>query len=254
MKGNYPDSLCPPTAEQIGWVDLDGTGTIDLFETRPTVRPDSIQYSSGAGIPITIRGAASDVAFPNKNFYHNGVGDSITMATVDSIWQRVDGGPWIPVAPDDGIFDGGSERFSFLLPSPGVGNHLLEFQARNSNGRNMVIPASAVISVTGGAGSVGGSSSDDAALHPRLRAGPIPSAGGVRFSLAGRGGASARARLYDVTGREIRSWSLALSASGVVGWEWDGRVLGGAPGAGGLYFLVAEIGPLRLTRRVVLLR
>ena len=254
MKGNYPDSLCPPTAEQIGWVDLDGTGTIDLFETRPTVRPDSIQYSSGAGIPITIRGAASDVAFPNKNYYHYGAGDSITMATVDSIWQRVDGGPWIPVAPDDGIFDGGSERFTFLLPSPGVGNHLLEFQARNSNGRDMAIPASAVISVTGGAGSVGGSSSDDAALYPRLRAGPIPSAGGVGFSLVGRGGASVRARLYDVTGREIRSWSLALSASGVVGWEWDGRLLGGAPGAGGLYFLVAEIGPLRVTRRVVLLR
>ena len=57
-----------------------------------------------------------------------------------------------------------------------------------------------------------------------------------------------------MTGREIRSWSLALSTSGVVDWEWNGRVSGGAPGAGGLYFLVAEIGPQRLTRRVVLLR
>jgi hypothetical protein len=254
MKGNYPDSLCPPSARQVGWVDLDGTGVLDLYETRPSVRPDSLHYSGGAGVPLTIRGAATDVALPNKNPYHLGAGDSITIATVDSIWQRIDGGPWIPVAPDDGIFDQGSERFTFLLPAPGIGNHLLEFQAQNSNGRNMVVPASAVITITGGAGSIGDSESEEAALHPRLKAGPVPSAGGVRFSLAGRGGSPARARLYDVVGREIRSWALALSASGDVDWEWDGRASGGAPGAGGLYFLVVEIGPHRLTRRVVLLR
>lgn len=254
MKGNYPDSLCAASAGQVGWVDLDGTGVLDLYETRPSVRPDSLQYSGGTGVPLTIRGAATDVALPNKNPWHLGAGDSITIATVDSIWHRLDGGPWVPVAPDDGIFDEGSERFTFLLSAPGIGNHLLEFQAQNSSGRNMAIPASAVITITGGAGSVGGAESEEAALHPRLKAGPIPSAGGVRFSLAGRGGSPARARLYDVVGREIRSWPLALSASGIVDWEWDGRASGGTPGAGGLYFLVVEIGPHRLTRRVVLLR
>jgi len=254
MKDNYPDSLCEATARQIGWVDLDGTGVPDLFETRPTVRPDSVQYNGGAGVPMTIRGAAADAAFPNTNPYEYGVGDSITIATVDSILYRVDGGPWVPVTTDDGIFDEGSERFTFLLPAPAVGNHLLELQARNSSGRSMAIPASALITITGGAGRVGGSETDQAALHPRLHAGPVPSAGGVRFSLAGRGGSSARARLYDVAGREIRSWSLALPTSGLVDWEWDGRLSSGAPGAGGLYFLVVEVGPHHLNRRVVLLR
>jgi hypothetical protein len=253
MKGNYPDSLCAASGRQIGWVDLDGTGVLDLYETRPGVRPDSVQYTTGAGVPITVRGAAADMALPNRNPYHFGSGDSITIATVDSILHRVDGGPWIPVAPDDGIFDQGKERFTILLPSPSIGNHLLEFQARNSNGRSMTIPASAVITVTGGAGAIGGPTVDETALHPRLLAGPVPSAGGVRFSLAGRKGSAGMARLYDVTGREIRAWPLALSASGLANWEWDGRVAGGAPGAGGVYFLVVEIDAHRLTRRVVIL-
>ena len=251
MKGNYPDSVCAATTRQIGWVDLNGTGVLDLYETRPGVRPDSTQYEASVGVPITVKGAATDLALPNRNPYHFGAGDSITIATVDSIWQRIDGGPWIPVAPDDGIFDQGKERFTILLPSPGLGNHLLEFQARNSNGWSMAIPASSLIRVTGGAGSIGGS--DETALHPRLVAGPVPSAGRVRFSLVGRGGSSATARLYDVTGRELRSWPLALSGSGIVDWEWDGHVSGGAPGAGGLYFLVVDVGSHRLTRRVVLL-
>ena len=254
MKDNYPDSLCDATARQIGWVDLDQTGVLDLLETRPTVQPDSVQYAGGLGTPFTIRGAAADEAHPNTNPYEFGAGDSITIATVDSILYRVDGSPWTAVAPDDGTFDQGSERFTFILPSPGLGNHLLEFQARNSSGRNMAIPASALITVAGGAGAIGGSGTDDAALHPRLHAGPVPSPGGVHFSLAGRRGSPARARLYDVAGREIRSWSLALPGSGIVDWEWDGRLSSGAPGAGGLYFLVVEIGPQRLSRRVVLLR
>ncbi|HYR69697.1 MAG TPA: FlgD immunoglobulin-like domain containing protein, partial [Candidatus Dormibacteraeota bacterium] len=254
MKDNYPDSLCDATARQIGWVDLDQTGVLDLLETRPTVRPDSVQFAGGLGAPFTIRGTAADEALPNTNPYEFEAGDSITIATVDSILYRVDGGPWTSVTPDDGIFDQGSERFTFLLPSPGLGNHLLEFQARNSSGRNMLIPASALVTVAGGAASIGGSGTDDAAIHPRLQAGPVPSAGAVRFSLAGRRGSSARARLYDVAGRVVRSWSLALPASGVVDWEWDGRLSGGAPGAGGLYFLVVETGPHRLNRRVVLLR
>src|SRR5439155_22561182 len=105
------------------------------------------------------------------------------------------GGPRASLNPDVGLFDRGSERFTFLLPSRGLGNHLLEFQAPNSSGRNMLIPASALVTVAAGAAPIGASGTDDADIHPRLHAGPVPSSGGVRFSLAGRRGSSARARL-----------------------------------------------------------
>ncbi len=254
MKGNYPDSLCPPTERQIGWVDLDQNGILDIYETRPRVVPDSAHYSASQGIPILVRGAAADDALPNRNPYHFGTGDSITFATVDSIWQRLDGGAWIPVSPDDGIFDEGSERFTFLLPSPGMGNHLLEFQAHNTNGMMMDVPAATVITVTGGTSGVGGSNGAAGPTVPSLTAGPNPSDGAVQFSLRGKGGLAATARVFDVSGRVVRSWSLIVPTSGGIDWVWDGRSgRGGAHQPGGLYFLVVQIGGERLTRRIVML-
>lgn len=254
MKGNYPDSVCAPTLRQIGWVDLDQSGGLDLFETRPAVLPDSARYSGTAGVPIAIRGAAVDLALPNQNPNWFGTGDSITIATVDSIWQRIDGGPWVPVAPDDGIFDEGAERFTLLLPSQVIGNHLLEFQALNSNGRQMAIPGSALLTISGAAGPVPGPEDGAGPAVSRLDAGPTPSAGRVRFSIHARSGSTGTARLYDVSGRLVRAWSLELAGSTSVAWEWDGRLERGGAGAGGLYFLVVRIGPERLTRHVVLLR
>ncbi len=253
MYGLFPDSLCAPTQRQIGWVDLDQTGVLDLFETRPSVRPDSSSYHGASGGTITIRGAASDAALPNRNPYHFGAGDSITIATVDSIWHRLDNGPWIPVDPDDGVFDEGSERFTFALPPPGVGNHLLEFQALNSNGFMMAIPASVIVTVSGGTTGVVGPEGEAAAVRPFLGAGPSPSDGSVQFSLRGTRGAPATARLFDVAGRVVRSWSLHVPESGQVEWVWDGRAERGETRAGGLYFLVVDVGPERLTRRIVIL-
>ncbi|MGH7681043.1 MAG: T9SS type A sorting domain-containing protein [Candidatus Eiseniibacteriota bacterium] len=253
MKDNYPDSLCPPTQRQIGWVDLDGDGTPDLFETRPTVIPDSSHYFLADGVPLLVRGAAADVALPNRNPYHFGAGDSITMATVDSIWQRLDGGPWVPVAPDDGIFDEGSERFQFVVPSPGTGNHLLEFQARNSNDLMLNVPASAVITVSSSTTGVDVPDGNAGPAVPTLSAGPNPSSGPVQFTLRGRHGAHATARVFDVSGRLVRAWSMTIAGSGKTEWAWDGRLPTGGTPAGGLYFLVVEIGSERLTRRVVIL-
>lgn len=253
MKDNSPDSVCAPTLHQIGWVDQDRNGTLDLYETRPVVIPDSSHYNVTVGTPIVVRGAASDAALPNRNPYHFGAGDSITIATVDSIWQRLDGGPWVPVPPDDGIFDEGSERFQFVLASPGTGNHLLELQAHNTNGLTLTVPASAVVTVSGGSSGVGGQDGDAGPAVPTLAAGPNPSAGPVQFTLRGRKGTPATARVYNVSGRLLRSWSMTLASSGRVDWTWDGRSPRGSAPAGGLYFLVVEIGSERLTRRIVIL-
>ena len=103
MTGNYPDSVCTATLHQIGWVDQDRSGVLDLFETRPFARADSMKYVAAIGVPIPVVGTVSDVALPNQNPYWFGAGDSITIATIDSTWYRVDGGPWIPIVPDDGI-------------------------------------------------------------------------------------------------------------------------------------------------------
>ena len=252
MTGNYPDSVCAPTLRQIGWVDRDQSGTLDLFETRPLVLPDSTRYVAAVGLPIPVRGTSFDQALPNQNPYWYGAGDSITVATIDSTWYRIDGGNWIPIVPDDGIYDEGNERFQILIPSPGLGEHKLEFQTLNSNGFEMPTPASVTLSITGG--SSAGGAGNVASSGPRLTVGPTPSGGSVRFRLEADAGATAEARLYDIGGRLVRSWAIQVPGSGRLEWEWDGRTDRGRVSGGGLYFVVAKIDGERLTRRVILLR
>jgi hypothetical protein len=251
MKGNYPYDLCPPTARQIGWVDLDGSGTLDLYETRPMVRPDSASYGSGPGVPITIHGKAADVAIANQNPYWYGAGDSITVAVLDSLWYRLDGGAWTPIAADDGRIDQGAERFTMVLGPQGVGNHMIEFQALNSSGRMIAAPESTVLVVSGTNSPPGGGSSP-AVLA--LRVGPSPGPGPFHFALEAGAGAEGTARLFDVAGRQVSTWPIHMSAQGIAQWEWNGARIGGGPEATGIYFLVVTMGREHLTRRFVLLR
>lgn len=261
MRGNWPESVCDPTRRQIGWTDVNFNALLDLHETRPGVEPDSSQYHSTAGQPVTIRGTASEGAWPNLNPYRFGAGDSISTATTDSLAYRIDAGPWIQVAAQDGRFDSGEERFVAVLPPPAPGNHLVEWQAWNSNGQSLGIPVSTIVTVAGASASVEGSGGAVESA-PRLDAGPTPSAGPVRFALragspAARSGADAAvavARLYDVAGRVVRSWRLAVPAGGIAEWDWDARLEDGTAAPGGVYFLAVEIGAERLKRRIVLLR
>lgn len=252
MKGNYPDSLCALTERQVGWVDGNANAILDLLETRPAVRPDSARYRVFAGGTMLVRGTAADVAHPNRNPFLFGEGDSITIATIDSVWYRMDAGPWVPVPAEDGIFDEGSERFAIQLPAPPVGAHRMEFLAKNSSGFTGLVPDSLPVTVSGG--SAGGPSGGTAA-RPFLAASPTPARGSVRLALHAAAGTVAVARIYDVAGREARVWRLEVPPSGVLEWEWDGRPQArGGLRAAGMYFLSVHAGADRLSRRIVLLR
>jgi hypothetical protein len=254
MKGNYPDSLCFWTEEQIGWVDLDRSGTLDLYETRPAVAPDSTRYRVGAGQSLTLRGRANEVPLPNKNPYRFYQGDSISIATIDSVEYRFDGGAWTPIPCEDGRFDFGEERFTLVLPPQVPGNHLVEWRAWNSSGRTGLTPSTTTVTISGTSGAIETGAWDASDRAPSLAAWPSPAQGPVRFTLRGAPGARARARVTDVAGRHVRVWSVSVPAAGILAWEWDRRGDGGGVVAAGLYFLTVEIGPNRVTRRVILLK
>jgi hypothetical protein len=254
MKGNYPDDWCPYTTDQIGWADLDGDGVLDLYETRPVVRPDSTVYRTGAGLSITLRGEADEAAVPNVNPYHSGAGDSISIAVIDSIEYRVDSGAWIPIPCGDGLCDFGAEPFTLTLAPLSIGNHSVEWRAWNSSGRTALVPSGTALTVSGGTGAIGGSGGSGGPAAPRLVVAPAPARGGARFRLLAAPGARARADLIDLGGRATRGWDLTMPGAGSLEWSWDGRGEGGGPAAAGLYFLVVRIGTFTATQRVVLLR
>ena len=249
MKGNYPDSFCVWTLDQIGWADYDQSGKADFYETRPFANPDSAKYTISIGTALTVRGTAHESALQNRNPYRFLQGDSITVATVDSIQYRIDGGPWTRVPCLDGSCDFGEERFEAVLPLLAAGPHSSEWRAWNSNGRTADQATVTPITVSGTSGPFPGGPAPPEA--PRLTAWPNPAAGPVRAALRAAPGARGRARVVDVNGRAVRAWNVTVPSSGEFVWSWDPRRDGGAGVPSGLYFLIVEIESRSLTRRVV---
>lgn len=251
MRGNYPDDVCLFTQGQIGWADRDNNGRPDLLETRAAVAPDSDQYRTVAGKPITFRGRALEVARGNENPYHYFTGDSISAATIDSVVFRIDNGPNQQALPMDGAFDSGREYFTVTIPPLPVGDYLVEWEAWNTNGLGSASTPTTALSVRAASASQGpGGGSSPISLE--LRYGPTPSVGAVRFTLHGRPGSEGRGSVYDVRGREVARWKLRVPTSGVEDWVWSGRVAGGAALPSGLYFLSIEVEGAALKRRLVI--
>jgi hypothetical protein len=251
MKGNYPDSVCASTLGSIGWGDRDHSGVIDLYETRPAVRTDSLHYGNMPGFPIHVTGTAGDVAFPNTNPFLFGAGDSITLATIDSLWYRVDEGAWTTLPSDDGVLDQGAERFSLTFNLP-VGDHVVRFRALNSSGREQLVPDSVIVTVSGSSGppAPGGGGSPAASVS----AAPTPSNGRVHLAVRAPRGARTTAEIFSATGRRVRGWDFRIPDSGLMAWDWNGDVEGGRPLSSGVYYLRVRWDGGALLRRVVLLR
>ena len=254
MYANYPDSLCDFTQRQIGWADLDGNGIPDLIETHPAVFPDSSEYRTVAGSPITLRGKALEVAIPNQNPYHYFLGDSISIASIDSVRYRVDGGPANQAVPSDGTFDSGREWFTATLPVLPPGDYVVEWEAWNSNGLKNAESQFTTVSLRAPSAPAGAGGGASASRGLSLRVGPTPSPGPVRFTLRAPPGSRGWGRIHDVRGREVARWRLEVPSSGTADWRWEGRVAGGATLPSGLYFVSIEIDGATLKRRLVISR
>lgn len=252
MKGNYPDSACVYTEGQIGWADRNQDGVPDLLETRAAVFPDSDQYRAVAGSQVTLRGRALEIPLANQNPYHFFSGDSISIATVDSVLYRIDGGPANLALPSDGAYDSGREYFTATLPLLPPGDYVIDWEARNSNGLRSTNNAITTLSLRASSSPAGVGGGQEAAAGMSLRFGPTPSRGSVRFALRAAPGSRGWGTIHDVHGREIARWRLVTPGSGTVDWTWSGRVAGGAALPSGLYFLSVELDGAVLKRRLVI--
>ena len=253
MRGNWPDSICAYTEGQVGWADRDQSGAPDLLETHPIVNPDSSLYRATAGAPITLTGYALEIPLGNQNPEHFGFGDSISIATIDSVTLRLETAPPVLATPIDGAYDSGREYVSVTLAPLPPGEYVAEWDTWNSSGKQTIQRPITSILLTAARASA------DVALDPRrpspsLIAGPVPSDGRVWFRLVGPPGGEALARLHDIQGRALAKWSFHVPSSGLLQWSWDGRVESGAPLPGGLYFLTVDTGGTRVTRRLVISR
>jgi hypothetical protein len=213
MKGNYPDSVCVWTAGQVGWMDGDGDGTPDLLETHPAVFPDTDQVHAVAGSPIHIHGHALEVPLWNQNPNEFFSGDSISFAVIDSVRYGIDGGEMVSVPPADGIYDSGREYFTATIPPLPPGTYVVDWEAWNSNGRKSVNNLTTTLYLRDPTAPAVDGGDQEPGAPARLRFGPTPSPGSVRFTLQAKPGSAGWGSVYDIHGRLITRWRVIVPAS-----------------------------------------
>lgn len=165
-------SVSASTRCQIGWIDADGNGVLDIVDVPPetTLIPHSPDPTSETS--VTYLGTATVVALLNRNPY--GFGDDITVSRITGVAVRIDNRSWMPAEAVDGSFGDPVESFTFTLrlglsskvdPLPKYsgrpafevtatvlapsGTHLVEARANNTEGNTDRTPGSDSLQIMG---------------------------------------------------------------------------------------------------------
>lgn len=87
----------------------------------------------------------------------------------------------------------------------------------------------------------------------RLAVSPNPSAGAVRFAIAGGRPSVGVLRIFDLSGRRVMERAVGFAA-GMGQVEWDGRDPLGAKVPAGVYLATCALGSERCTARVTVIK
>jgi hypothetical protein len=251
MNRNDTTRVCPATRAQLGWRDLDGDGVIEPLDAPPTASLVASGHTPILDATPTILGTASVATIPNLNpdsrYFPP---HAITVATLDAVQCRVDGGPWTNATPLDGAFDGYTESFQWTAPALAAGMHVVEARAHDSVGLwSASFPAdTVVIDAEVGVGPMAGA-------FRLLAPEPNPMSGRteIRFMLPERH--TVEAEILDLAGRRVRALAEGREyAPGLNLLDWDGRDAAGRAVPGGVYLMRVRAGGEARVQRLVVSR
>ena len=131
--------LSPSTRCQVGWLDHDGDGVLDILDQPPETTLVAQGPTPTADCQLRYTGNATVVALDNLNSWSDM--NDITLSRITGVEFRVDGGPWSRASAADGAFDGFEEVFSFVTPPLTPGLHRTEVRSRNTEGNADLTPA-----------------------------------------------------------------------------------------------------------------
>ncbi len=251
---NMNDSVwvCTATRGQLGWRDLDANGIIEPLDVPPTTALTPVAPDPTPDPAPTWTGQAQVALLANLNPLSNYYPPhDQTIARIDAVECRVDGGSWGPATASDGSFDGYVEGFSWT-PSPAlaVGGHLIESRAHTTVGRwSAVYGADSITITSAGVDDVrpDGTLALLAPMPNPARGTPLlryrlPAAGPVRLAVLG------------VDGRPVRTLLDGVRPAGPGQITWDGRDQAGRAVAPAVYIVRLESPAGARARKIVMLR
>jgi hypothetical protein len=132
METGVRTCLSSGTRDQVGWRDTDADAVPDIVDVEPDTQFTATPPAANPGGNLTYAGNVTVPALANLN--PQDPGNDIQVADVASLAYRLDGGPWLPIAPDDGLLDSDLEPFTFNVTVTGPGPHTVEACAATAFG------------------------------------------------------------------------------------------------------------------------
>lgn len=245
--------VCTYTKGQIGWTDTDDDSIPDIMDTVcETIlyeyTPDPCTTTTPA-----YAGSCWVERLPNLN-PRNPRQNAITLAMIENVEFRVDGGPWEDASPADGAWDLDREAFSFTAGPLSVGTHVIEARAQHTYGNYDTTFGVDTLTVDPGSGVEREVGLEDVfvSAYPN----PFEAAVQVRYGVPGSYGSSVPVSLkvFDVRGREVAALVSGPAGPGEKRASWDGTYSNGNDAPSGIYFLELVAGHARIIKKVVMTR
>ncbi len=244
--------VCASTKGQIGWTDTDGDSIPDIMDTTcETILYEYTPDPCSTATPA-YAGTCWVERLPNNN--PHGQGHDITLALIEKVEYRVDGGPWQEASPTDGAWDLDREAFHFTCDPLAEGTHVIEAFASNTYGIYDTTLAVDTLTIEAGSGVERGVALDEVFISSRPN--PFASEIRLRYSVPGAYGSSVPVslKIFDVRGREVATLASGAAAPGEKSAVWDGTYADGSAAPSGIYFLRLTAGRARVVEKVVLAR
>ena len=223
---------------QIGWVDTDGDGILDIVDTEPSLslgppaQIESLRYS--------LSGAAVVNPCPAVNPSYN----TVTINTIASVEYRLGDGPWAEATASDGTFDGPEESYEIDATIEGGANHTLECRAVNSEGNYSASLYETLDGVTG--------VPDLSRLALTAYPNPFNPHTEIRFTLPAPG--QVHLAVYDVAGEIVSVLISGFYEAGDHAVVWDGTDGRGRNLPSGVYHAKLRAGGRTLMTKLTLVR
>ena len=245
--------VCEYTQGQIGWTDTDGDSIPDIMDTPC----ETILYEYTPDPCSTATPAYAGTCWVERltNLNPRSSRQSeITLARIEKVEFRVDGGPWQEASPTDGDWDLDREAFQFTTDPLSPGPHVIEAYAMHTYGNYDATYAVDTLTVDADAGVEHEVRLEDvfASTWPN----PFGTEVEVRYNVPGTYGSSVPVSLkvFDVRGREVATLAAGSDSPGEKRAVWDGTYSNGNEAPSGIYFLELVAGRARVTGKVVMTR
>ena len=130
--------VCSVSREQLGWRDTDSNDIPDILDVPPTISLNTYSPDPAADGTPTFTGSASVDFFPNENPWY--AGPDVTLNRIAGVQYRIDGGTWQDAAAADGVFDEGTEAYTFTTAPLSDGTYTFEVRAIDTSGNATQTP------------------------------------------------------------------------------------------------------------------